>query len=86
MTGLGCCHDGLSTGESWLGVLLPVLDQFVAGFEGNVDHGFWQSMVKLRNTGGGSGAGALLLGALRVGVRVALVYIWVDPVVVSVPR
>uniref|UniRef100_A0A7S4IPZ5 Uncharacterized protein n=1 Tax=Odontella aurita TaxID=265563 RepID=A0A7S4IPZ5_9STRA len=34
--------------ELWMPILLPVLDQFVESYDGNVDHGFWQSMVKVR--------------------------------------
>jgi len=33
----------------WLPKLLPVLDQFVAAYRGEVHHGFWQSMVKMRH-------------------------------------
>jgi len=33
----------------WLPKLLPVLDQFVAAYKGDVHHGFWQSMVKMRH-------------------------------------
>ena len=33
----------------WLPKLLPVLDQFVAAHGGEVHHGFWQSMVKMRH-------------------------------------
>lgn len=40
----------------WLPKLLPVLDQFVAAYQGDVHHGFWQSMVKMRHkTAHGSG-------------------------------
>ena len=39
----------------WMPALLPVLDKFVESYQGQVDHGFWQSMVKLRNNGMGSG-------------------------------
>ncbi|CAB9526290.1 unknown protein [Seminavis robusta] len=42
--------------EYWMPVLLPLLDEFVESYKGNVNHGFWQSMVKLRDTGGGSGS------------------------------
>jgi hypothetical protein len=42
--------------------LLPILDQFVAAYDGDVDHGFWQSMVKLRHTGGGSGSYSFVSG------------------------
>jgi len=35
--------------DLWLPKLLPVLDQFVAAYQGDVHHGFWQSMVKMRH-------------------------------------
>lgn len=42
--------------NSWIAHLLPVLDEFVISYKGNANHGFWQSMSKLRRTGGGSGS------------------------------
>jgi len=50
----------------WLGVLLPVLDEFIAAYDGKVGHGFWQSMVKLRNTGGGSGSYSFISGWIQL--------------------
>lgn len=42
--------------KQWLPKLLPVLDQFVAAYRGDVHHGFWQSMVKMRHkSSNGSG-------------------------------
>jgi len=35
--------------DMWLPKLLPILDQFVAAYQGDVHHGFWQSMVKMRH-------------------------------------
>jgi len=52
--------------EKWLSVLLPVLDQFVAAYDGQVNHGFWQSMVKLRHTGGGSGSHSFISGWIQL--------------------
>ena len=52
--------------KMWMPHLLPVLDEFVASFKGNVNHGFWQSMVKLRNTGGGSGSYSFISGWVQV--------------------
>jgi len=52
--------------EFWLRVLLPVLDEFVASYNGNVNHGFWQSMVKMRDTGGGSGAHSFISGWIQI--------------------
>ena len=46
----------------WMPALLPVLHKFLDSYRGNVDHGFWQSMVKLRHTGGGSGAHDFISG------------------------
>jgi hypothetical protein len=37
----------------WVRVLLPVLDQFVAAAEGNVDRQFWQSIYKQEDISGG---------------------------------
>jgi hypothetical protein len=49
----------------WMPVLLPVLDEFVASSHGHVNHGFWQSMVKLRHRGG-SGACSAVSGWLPI--------------------
>jgi hypothetical protein len=35
----------------WMPLVLPILDEFIESFRGDVNHGFWQSMVKLRNNG-----------------------------------
>merc|ERR1712086_585368 len=51
---------------NWLTHLLPVLDQFVAAYEGKVNHGFWQSIVKLRDTGGGSGSYSFISGWIQI--------------------
>lgn len=50
----------------WLPLLLPVLDKFVEAYRGNVHHGFWQTMVKLRDTGGGSGSYSFISGWIQV--------------------
>jgi len=50
----------------WLPLVLPLLDEFVASYRGNVNHGFWQSMVKLRNTGGFSGAHDFVSGWVQI--------------------
>jgi len=52
--------------NAWLPYLLPVLDEFVNSYKGNVNHGFWQSMVKLRDTGGGSGSHSFISGWLQI--------------------
>lgn len=52
--------------DRWLPVLLPVLDQFVLAYQGQVNYGFWQSMVKLRNTGGGSGSYSFISGWVQL--------------------
>lgn len=52
---------------NWLGPLLPVLDQFERAYAGEVNHGFWQSMVKLRDTGGrGSGSHSFISGWIQL--------------------
>ncbi|CAB9517951.1 expressed unknown protein [Seminavis robusta] len=52
--------------EYWMPLLLPVLDEFVESYKGNVNHGFWQSMVKLRYTGGGSGSHTFISGWMQI--------------------
>lgn len=52
--------------NAWLPYLLPVLDEFVESYKGNVNPGFWQSMVKLRATGGGSGSHSFISGWLQI--------------------
>jgi hypothetical protein len=51
--------------QHWLATLLPVLDEFVDAYDGNVRHGFWQSMVKMRHTGGGSGSHSFISGWIQ---------------------
>lgn len=43
-------------------LLIPVLDQFVAAYQGQVDHLFWQSMVKRVQHGQGSGSYSTVSG------------------------
>lgn len=52
--------------KRWLRLLLPVLDKFVEAYEGKVHHGFWQSMVKLRSSGNGSGAYNFISGWIQL--------------------
>merc|ERR1712176_808943 len=49
----------------WMPFLLPVLDQFVESYKGNVNHSFWQTMVKLRGTSG-SGAFSFISGWMQI--------------------
>jgi hypothetical protein len=49
----------------WMPFLLPVLDEFVESYRGQVNHGFWQSMVKLRHKGG-SGARSVVSGWIQI--------------------
>jgi len=42
----------------WMPLVLPLLDEFIASYRGSVKNSFWQSMVKLRNNGMGSGSGS----------------------------
>jgi len=49
----------------WMPLLLPVLDEFVRSYKGQVNHGFWQSMVKLRASSG-SGARSVVSGWLQI--------------------
>mmetsp|Transcript_10008 Transcript_10008/g.16622 ORF Transcript_10008/g.16622 Transcript_10008/m.16622 type:complete len:521 (-) Transcript_10008:180-1742(-) len=50
----------------WMPLLLPVLDEFVESYRGNVKHGFWQSMIKFRDFGGGSGSYSFLSGWIQL--------------------
>ena len=52
--------------DYWMPKLLPVLDEFVESYKGKVNHGFWQSMVKLRDTGGGSGSYSFISGWVQI--------------------
>jgi hypothetical protein len=50
----------------WMQALLPVLDQFVKSYQGDVHCGFWQSMVKLRHNGMGSGYCEFISGWVQI--------------------
>lgn len=50
----------------WMPLLLPLLDEFVESYRGNVQHGFWQSMVKLRNNGMDSGYAEFISGWMQI--------------------
>ncbi|KAL7574176.1 hypothetical protein ACA910_014854 [Epithemia clementina (nom. ined.)] len=52
--------------DLWIPFLLPVLDEFLESYKGSVHHGFWQSMVKLRHTGGGSGSYSFISGWVQI--------------------
>ncbi|CAB9515830.1 expressed unknown protein [Seminavis robusta] len=52
--------------QYWMPALLPVLDKFVDSYQGRVDHGFWQSMVKLRHNGAGSGYREFISGWIQI--------------------
>lgn len=52
--------------QYWMPLLLPVLDECVDSYKGNVNHGFWQSMVKLRNNGMGSGYEEYISGWMQI--------------------
>ena len=51
--------------KKWMSVLLPILDEFIKSYNGDVNYGFWQSMVKFRHTGGGSGAHSFVSGWIQ---------------------
>jgi hypothetical protein len=40
--------------EHWIGVLSPILDQFVRASQGDVDQRFWQSIYKYNSVSGGA--------------------------------
>jgi hypothetical protein len=50
----------------WMPLVLPILDEFVESYRGNVNHGFWQSMVKLRNNGMSSGHKEFISGWIQI--------------------
>jgi len=52
--------------QYWMPALLPVLDKFLESYKGQVDHGFWQSMVKLRHNGWGSGHRKFISGWVQI--------------------
>ena len=52
--------------EYWMPLLLPILDQFVESYRGNVNHGFWQSMLKLRHNGMSSGYAKFISGWMQI--------------------
>lgn len=37
--------------DKWMSALLPILDECVASYQGNVNHHFWQPVVKPRHMG-----------------------------------
>jgi hypothetical protein len=45
-----------NSAEIWLSVLLPILDEFIKSYDGEVNSAFWQTMVKFRETPPGSDA------------------------------
>ncbi|CAB9501177.1 expressed unknown protein [Seminavis robusta] len=52
-------------GDLWINdVVVPILDQFIDAYDGNVNYCFWQNMVKFRNSADGSGAYDFLSGWL----------------------
>ena len=49
----------------WLSVLLPILDEFIKSYDGKVNYGSWQTMVKFRETRRGSGAHEYISGWIQ---------------------
>jgi len=50
----------------WMPLVLPLLDEFIASYRGSVKNNFWQSMVKLRNNGMGSGSEEFISGWMQI--------------------
>jgi Domain of unknown function (DUF4419) len=49
--------QGDTHGDLWINdIVLPILDEFLNSFDGDVNYCFWQNMVKFRTTGDGSGS------------------------------
>jgi len=56
---------GHTHGEVWIkDIVVPILDQFIDAYDGKVNYCFWQTMVKFRRTGSGSGSFDFLSGWL----------------------
>jgi len=51
-----------AVGKIWYSFLEPVLEEFVAAYQGKVNHIFWQSMVKRIQHGMGSGSYSTISG------------------------
>jgi Domain of unknown function (DUF4419) len=52
-------------GELWIkDIVVPILDEFIMAYDGHMNYCFWQTMVKFRTTGGGSGSYEFLSGWL----------------------
>jgi Domain of unknown function (DUF4419) len=52
-------------GELWIkDIVVPILEQFIMAYDGHVSYCFWQTMVKFRTSGGGSGSYEFLSGWL----------------------
>lgn len=47
-------------------LLLPILDEFLASYQGQVNHGFWQSMIKFRESRDGSGISRFISGWIQI--------------------
>jgi hypothetical protein len=50
----------------WMPLVLPILDEFVDSYRGIVNHGFWQSMVKLHDNGMDSGYREFISGWMQI--------------------
>ena len=50
----------------WMPLILPILDEFIESYRGNMNHSFWQSMVKLRNNGQSSGYRNFISGWMQI--------------------
>jgi hypothetical protein len=52
--------------DFWLPKLKPVLEKFLDSYKGDIDYTFWQTMVKLRKTGNGSGSHSFISGWIQI--------------------
>ena len=56
---------GHTHGELWIqDIIVPILNEFIDAYDGKINYCFWQTMVKFRRTGNGSGSYDFLSGWL----------------------
>lgn len=56
---------GHTHGELWIqGIVVPILNEFIDAYDGKINYCFWQTMVKFRASGNGSGSFDFLSGWL----------------------
>ena len=57
--------SGHSHGDLWVqDIVIPILNEFIDAYDGKINYCFWQTMIKFRTTGKGSGTFDFLSGWL----------------------